>query len=197
MSKQITNQDQKGFTIIEVLIVLAIAALILLVVFLAIPGLQRSQRNSARKSDVGRMTTGIANYVANNNGSQITTQANCTTAMTDAGTTTQFKLISSACGNQTGTAGTGSPTVVDAFAPTNATPGIYFYTPFTTPAPNAQLNAAPTGSIAYLFPGYVCPATTGGSTIQVTTTGASSSSVAIAYANEGTSAFTWSCVNAG
>ncbi|HPW47952.1 MAG TPA: prepilin-type N-terminal cleavage/methylation domain-containing protein, partial [Candidatus Saccharibacteria bacterium] len=36
------KKDQKGFTIIEVLIVLAIAALILLIVFLAVPALQRN-----------------------------------------------------------------------------------------------------------------------------------------------------------
>lgn len=41
----------KGFTIIEVLIVLAIAGLIMLIVFLAIPALMRSNRNSGRSRD--------------------------------------------------------------------------------------------------------------------------------------------------
>jgi prepilin-type N-terminal cleavage/methylation domain-containing protein len=36
------QKRQQGFTIIEVLIVLAIAALILLIVFLAVPALQRN-----------------------------------------------------------------------------------------------------------------------------------------------------------
>ena len=50
-----TRQLKSGFTIIEVMIVLAIAALILLVVFKAVPGLQRSQRNTARKQDAQRL----------------------------------------------------------------------------------------------------------------------------------------------
>jgi prepilin-type N-terminal cleavage/methylation domain-containing protein len=50
---------QQGFTIIEVLIVLAIAALILLVVFLAVPAMQRSARNEQRRRDVGAVLTFI------------------------------------------------------------------------------------------------------------------------------------------
>jgi prepilin-type N-terminal cleavage/methylation domain-containing protein len=40
MSKKLSKKE-KGFTIIEVMIVLAIAGLIMLVVFLAVPALQR------------------------------------------------------------------------------------------------------------------------------------------------------------
>jgi prepilin-type N-terminal cleavage/methylation domain-containing protein len=60
--------NAKGFTIIEVLIVLAIAGLILLIVLLAIPALQRSQRNNARKSDAGHVVSAINSFVADNNG---------------------------------------------------------------------------------------------------------------------------------
>jgi prepilin-type N-terminal cleavage/methylation domain-containing protein len=46
--KQLYKQKREaGFTIIEVLIVLAIAALILLIVFLAVPALQRNARNNS------------------------------------------------------------------------------------------------------------------------------------------------------
>ncbi len=38
-----------GFTIIEVVLVLAIAGLIFLMVFIALPALQRAQRDSQRK----------------------------------------------------------------------------------------------------------------------------------------------------
>ncbi len=62
-----SRSSQKGFTIIEVLIVLAIAALILLVVFLAIPGLQRSQSNSARRSDVAKIKIALFTYYSQNN----------------------------------------------------------------------------------------------------------------------------------
>lgn len=47
---------QRGFTIIEVVLVLAIAGLIFLVVFLAVPALQASQRNQQRTSDLARLS---------------------------------------------------------------------------------------------------------------------------------------------
>ena len=62
------NKLQKGFTIIEVMIVLAIAGLILVVVLVAIPQLQRNQRNNARQSIAARITTEVSNFAGNNNG---------------------------------------------------------------------------------------------------------------------------------
>jgi len=62
-----TKRDQ-GFTIIEVLIVLAIAGLILLIVFLAVPALQRSSRNTQRKDDISRIGSAVEEWVNNNNG---------------------------------------------------------------------------------------------------------------------------------
>lgn len=44
--------NRSGFTIIEVLIVLAVAGLILLLVFLAVPTMQRNTRNTTRKHAV-------------------------------------------------------------------------------------------------------------------------------------------------
>lgn len=63
------TKKEKGFTIIEVVLVLAIAGLIFLVVFLALPALQRSQRDTQRKNDVGRLISAIQSYKSNNNGS--------------------------------------------------------------------------------------------------------------------------------
>ncbi len=62
------KRRQGGFTIIEVLIVLAIAGLIMVVVFLAVPNLQRSQRNNARKSDANNMLQNLSEYIGNANG---------------------------------------------------------------------------------------------------------------------------------
>ena len=62
------KKREQGFTIIEVMIVLAIAGLIMLIVFIAIPQLQRNQRNTARQNIVGRIKTEIDNYSANNRG---------------------------------------------------------------------------------------------------------------------------------
>lgn len=67
MLTKLKNRKQ-GFTIIEVLIVLAIAGLILLIVFLAVPALQRSARNTQRKNDGSQIASAFANFIANNNG---------------------------------------------------------------------------------------------------------------------------------
>lgn len=62
------NNEAKGFTIIEVVLVLAIAGLIFLVVFLALPALQRSQRDSQRKQDLSRFISQLTTYQSNNQG---------------------------------------------------------------------------------------------------------------------------------
>ena len=63
-----TNKNKKGFTIIEVVLVLAIAGLIFLMVFIALPALQRSQRNTQREDDLARIITAVNNYQSNNQG---------------------------------------------------------------------------------------------------------------------------------
>ena len=62
------NKSKKGFTIIEVLIVLAIAGLILLIVFLAVPALQRNGRNTQRKNDVAALLAAVSEFGNTNNG---------------------------------------------------------------------------------------------------------------------------------
>ena len=63
-----TNKNKKGFTIIEVVLVLAIAGLIFLMVFIALPALQRSQRNTQRANDMSRFLTAVNQYQSNNSG---------------------------------------------------------------------------------------------------------------------------------
>lgn len=60
--------NKKGFTIIEVVLVLAIAGLIFMMVFLALPALQRSQRDAQRKSDLGRIQAAINSYQSSHRG---------------------------------------------------------------------------------------------------------------------------------
>lgn len=67
MHKNIKKR-QSGFTIIEVLIVLAIAGLIMLIIFLAVPALQRNNRNTQRNADVSRMAGLINDYVSGHGG---------------------------------------------------------------------------------------------------------------------------------
>lgn len=62
------TKNKKGFTIIEVVLVLAIAGLIFLMVFIALPALQRSQRNTQREDDISRFLTAANDYQTNNNG---------------------------------------------------------------------------------------------------------------------------------
>lgn len=61
-------KKQKGFTIIEVLIVLAIAGLIILIVFLAVPALQRNSRNTQRSNDASQVGGALNECFANRNG---------------------------------------------------------------------------------------------------------------------------------
>lgn len=68
-------KNSKGFTIIEVMIVLAIAGMIILVVLLAVPALQRNSRNTAIKNDASAVTGGITEFESNNDGSVPTSVA--------------------------------------------------------------------------------------------------------------------------
>lgn len=67
MLKNIKKLNQ-GFTIIEVLIVLAIAGLILLIVFLAVPNLQRNSRNTQLRNGVSSVLGAVNEFVSNNGG---------------------------------------------------------------------------------------------------------------------------------
>ena len=66
MKENINNK--RGFTIIEVVLVLAIAGLIFLMVFIALPALQRSQRNTQRRDDYSMLVTAVNSYMSSNNG---------------------------------------------------------------------------------------------------------------------------------
>lgn len=59
---------KKGFTIIEVVIVLVIGAIIMLMVFLVVPQLQRSQRDARRQSDARKLLAAAEQFATNNNG---------------------------------------------------------------------------------------------------------------------------------
>jgi prepilin-type N-terminal cleavage/methylation domain-containing protein len=65
--KRLQKVDLKdGFTIIEVVLVLAIAGLIFLMVFIALPALQRSQRDTQRRDDIARANTALTQFMTNN-----------------------------------------------------------------------------------------------------------------------------------
>ena len=68
-SKNQIKKQKTGFTIIEVVLVLAIAGLIFLMVFVALPALQRSQRDTARRQDYADLLAAVNSYITNHNGS--------------------------------------------------------------------------------------------------------------------------------
>ncbi len=78
-----------GFTFIEVMIVLAIAGLIMAVVFIALPEEQRSQRDASRKDYANRVVEAALEFYKNNNAMPTCSYPNtdpsqCPNAPTDA-----------------------------------------------------------------------------------------------------------------
>ena len=76
------KRNEKGFTIIEVVLVLAIAGLIFMMVFIALPALQRSQRDTQRKNDLSRIQTAITSYTSSMRGALPSTSAAWTAFVT-------------------------------------------------------------------------------------------------------------------
>jgi type II secretory pathway pseudopilin PulG len=67
-SQQRIASREAAFTIIETLIVLAVAGLILMIVLLAIPALQRSSRNNQRRQDVQAVLAAVSHWELNHSG---------------------------------------------------------------------------------------------------------------------------------
>lgn len=69
--KKITKNN-RGFTIIEVLIVLAIIAVMMLAVFLAVPALNRNSRNNSIEKDAQTILGAVGDFRGANNGANPT-----------------------------------------------------------------------------------------------------------------------------
>ena len=172
-------KNNKGFTIIEVMIVLAIAGLIMLIVFLAVPALQRSARNTSRKEDAGRLASAVSTFVSNANGNlpgfgNSTTNFSTSQAATDgqvilsdAGKLGQLSL-NTAAGSTTGDPKPGTLVIA------NTVP---------SPAPTWQDNEV------VVYVGYTCQ----GSWV---TTGGTIRQAALVYPIEGSSNYSTSCIDA-
>lgn len=63
-----SHSQSRGFTIVEVSMVLAIAGLIMVMIFYAVPQLQRNSRDSQRKNVVTRVKAEMETYASNNQG---------------------------------------------------------------------------------------------------------------------------------
>lgn len=84
MLKKLFNKSE-GFTLVEIIIVLAIVGLIFVIIFLAVASAQRGQRDTARRDNVNRMFATVQ-QVAGNNGGTYPTVAAPTTACNGATT---------------------------------------------------------------------------------------------------------------
>ena len=60
--------ERKGFTVIEVVLVLAIAGLIFAMAFIALPALQRNQRDAQRRDDMATFVDALKKFQTNNRG---------------------------------------------------------------------------------------------------------------------------------
>jgi len=89
------TENNKGFTIIEVVLVLAIAGLIFLMVFIALPALQAGQRDTARKSDVSNVAAAVNSYSSANRGAfPDTTTLGTQLESSTSGSTTTYGALS-------------------------------------------------------------------------------------------------------
>jgi prepilin-type N-terminal cleavage/methylation domain-containing protein len=98
-------KENKGFTIVETLIVLAIAAVIIIIVLLAVPALQRTSRNTNIKTDATTVAGAISEWESNNSGGLPNKIAG------SAGTLTVSSVSSSTCGSAAQVTGANQSTV--------------------------------------------------------------------------------------
>jgi len=187
MLTKLRKSKSEGFTIIEVMIVLAIAALILLIVLLAVPALQRSARNNQRKADVTAVTSEISTFLGNNNGTLPTGYSGSTAGEVIScavGGTGNAVIATTACGagnSETGKIG---------YYSSNGNPNIYInnrataVTPvtITLKAVGNESTTAVTSASMIIVQNESCPDTIGGTTATGTYT---SRNAAVFYALEG------------
>ena len=154
-SSRVHSRAATGFTIIEVLIVLAIAGLIMLVVFLAVPNLQRNSRNTSRKSDIGRIATALNDWESNNNGTTFTAgagNANLTSVVNGAGTLSQYTLVpAAAIGANSFTIATGAQAAMAAGAANVNLGSVQVVTGANCGASGATVASSNTRSIALQY----------------------------------------------
>jgi prepilin-type N-terminal cleavage/methylation domain-containing protein len=152
------SRKEKGFTIIEVLIVLAIAGLILLVVFLAVPALQRNARNTQRRTDAGNLLSAVSEYVGNNSGTLPTTVSGGTATGIDIGAATGVNKVpvslgyydASTAGNVTLAAGSSGYTAV-AGANATTTDTVVIVTGTVCTGNNATTSGASSRSVTIIY----------------------------------------------
>ena len=72
------KKKSKGFTLVEVILVLALAGLIILMILVLVPSVRRSIRNNQRKDDMTVLLRAIDAYTEDNGGTNPLTKIKCT-----------------------------------------------------------------------------------------------------------------------
>lgn len=157
MLNKIKKSNSEGFTIIEVMIVLAVAALILLIVLLAVPALQRSSRNTSLRDAASTVAGAVSTYTSDNDGTVPVCMTLSGSTVSIGGTYSSPSCASPENINVNGGTLLGAPTA-------------------GTIATYSALPATPAASTLYVYSGATCSS---GST--VTTTGASAKSIVVLY----------------
>ena len=118
-----TTLKKSGFTLIEIVIVLAIAALIMVIVFVAVRGAQRSRRDTEKRAVASRVLASLTNCASDNNGTIGTAAVLCTnyisnnsvTGITASGMTVAAPSVTAAAPGPVAAAiGTGTCTITPA-----------------------------------------------------------------------------------
>jgi prepilin-type N-terminal cleavage/methylation domain-containing protein len=158
------RKHKEGFTIIEVMIVLAIAGLIMLIVLLAVPALQRTSRNTQRKNDVSNIIAAVTDYTNNNGGTLPPTNVNFDTAFAGENPKLGYYICSSASCNvqwtYVTTAPGGAPTLTASFD------NVFVYNYYTCTATNPEAPQTGGGSIRSIVVVYWVEASDGSKTEQ-------------------------------
>lgn len=151
----------KGFTIIEVIIVLVIGAVIMLAVFLVVPQLQRTQRNNNRQNAARRVKAAVEEVYSKTGAYPVTqgTTPNCSGTLA---TSSSCKIITDITGNVNVAVGGGVYSIVRSFS--------------STTSPIANVNN--------MYINDATTATNGCSNDKLVNTGASTGKFAIAVAQE-------------
>ncbi|MBI1952441.1 prepilin-type N-terminal cleavage/methylation domain-containing protein [Candidatus Saccharibacteria bacterium] len=119
--------NKKGFTIIEIMIVLAVASLIMLIVFLAVPALQRNARNTNRTADATKIASSVNECLSNRN--NVTTSCDAHDANSQiVGVTLDNTTLRQLTTVNVNTAATSPAASPGAFPADTATANIYFRT---------------------------------------------------------------------
>ncbi len=190
------NNSSEGFTIIEILIVLAVAAIILLVIFLAVPGLQRNQKNNSTKADAGRLVSALSTFEANNNYSAPGFE---TGASFSANIGTDMANIYNEANIKSGSPLYSISSSIITYCSGGCTSSSNFNSAISgsvhmvTPGYGSTLPTAPTGNTLVMMIGYACPSVLG---LNPTPVVATQSSIAVFFTTLTSSIGQWNCLQA-